>query len=192
MTRARSIAVLVPLLMLGGGLLAAVNATIPKKRPEDDIKGKELWERSCWHCHGKGNAGDGPAAADLPVGVPNLQGEIREDRFEALTDTIMQGKGAMPAFEVELDRHNARRILVYLNKLDREESWPKTKRGGAAEDEAADDSGAEEKQAGDEEASEAKTKELDPEGAPPIAPIKAKLQPPKKLLKVADPEGAAE
>ncbi|MCB9746685.1 MAG: c-type cytochrome [Alphaproteobacteria bacterium] len=170
MNRTRPLLALLSLALIGGGLLVAVEAAVPKKRDEDHIKGKELWERSCWHCHGKGNAGDGPAAASLPVGVPNLQGQIRPDRFDALVEVIMTGKGAMPAFEAELDRHNARRVLVYLNKLDAEESWPAAKRGGVGDDEEAKDSDDEAPVEGEAEGDVAPEEAPDLKDAKPLRP----------------------
>ena len=92
----------------------------PTKRPTDVEKGESLWERSCWQCHGERAAGDGPAAAALPGGVPSLVGQVPEERWDALVQVIMTGRGPMPAFAEELDKRDARRILKYLNKLEEE------------------------------------------------------------------------
>lgn len=132
----RILPILLPL-----ALVPLVYAAQPKKRPEDHVVGKELWDRSCWQCHGKRNAGDGPAAAALRGGVPDLRGAVTEDRYDALVEVIVEGKGLMPAFAAEMNNHDARRILVYLSKLDAEgppeeepEPPPDTRREAPAEE----------------------------------------------------------
>ncbi|MCB9764643.1 MAG: cytochrome c [Alphaproteobacteria bacterium] len=120
---------------------ALVWAAVPKKRPEDDVKGQELWERSCWMCHGAENKGDGPAAAALPGGVPDLSGTIKGRDFEPLVDIILYGKGAMPAFDAEMDRHNARRILIYLAKVEDEGLPPRKATPAPDEGEDEDEAG---------------------------------------------------
>ena len=96
---------------------AAAWAAVPKKRPEDHVRGKQLWERSCWQCHGKAFDGQGPAAEAFPNGeVPDLRGQIHRDRFDDLVKVILNGQGDMPAFATEFDKHEARRILVYIER----------------------------------------------------------------------------
>jgi len=101
-----------------------VAAKQPSKRPSDHDKGQTLYERSCWMCHGETAAGDGPAAASLPGGVPDLRGQLPEERWDDLVSGIMAGHGACPAFAAELDRRDARRILLYLKKLEEEPPEP--------------------------------------------------------------------
>ena len=107
---------------VSGGLvfLASVaTAGVPKKRPEDHVRGKQLWERSCWQCHGKAFDGQGPAAAAFPdESVPDLRGEVTRARFDELVAVILNGSGDMPAFAAEFDKNEARRILVYLERED--------------------------------------------------------------------------
>lgn len=120
LTRAR-----VPIAVFGlltVGLLAW--AGVPTKRPEDHVRGRQLWEQSCWPCHGARNDGLGPAAGALPGGVPDLRGQITEDRYEALIDVIQAGRGRMPAYSETMDRRETRRVLVYLTRLDRGEEDP--------------------------------------------------------------------
>ena len=102
----------------------ATFAAQPRKRPADHVRGKEIWERSCWQCHGKEARGDGPAAADLAVPVPDLRGNLAGSRQKELVDTILHGRSAMPAFSEELDIYDARKILVYLRRLEEESSKP--------------------------------------------------------------------
>ena len=82
------------------------------------MRGKEIWERSCWQCHGKEGRGDGPAAGDLAVSVPDLRGNVGGKRQKELVDVILNGRSLMPAFSEEFDLFDARRILVYLRRLE--------------------------------------------------------------------------
>lgn len=109
-------------------------AAQPKKRPEDPAAGKEHWDRSCWQCHGKLNDGQGPAASALLGGVPDLRGTITPESYDALIPVILEGKGLMPAFDAEINNHDAKRILIYLTKLDTD--------GPPKEDEAKEDDAA--------------------------------------------------
>lgn len=105
-------------------LAGAVLAGMPTKRPEDHVRGRTVFMQSCWQCHGASNNGQGPAAEALVGGVPDLRGKMSEDRFDALIPIILEGKGKMPAYAEELDKHDARRVLVYLHRLDTGEETP--------------------------------------------------------------------
>ena len=88
-------------------------------------------------CHGETAAGDGPAATSLPSGVPDLRGQLPEERWDDLVSGIMAGQGACPAFAEELDRRDARRILQYLKRL--EEEPPEDEEEETDEDEDEDE-----------------------------------------------------
>jgi mono/diheme cytochrome c family protein len=103
------------LMVIGGGVAIA---EIPKQRSPDHVRGRELWEQSCWQCHGATAEGDGPSAEALTVEVPNLRGTITNDRREALINTIIYGQGLMPAYGETFDRPEARRILAFLQRLE--------------------------------------------------------------------------
>ena len=103
------------LMVIGGGVAIA---EIPKQRSPDHVRGRELWEQSCWQCHGATAEGDGPSAEALTVDVPNLRGTITNDRREALINTIIYGQGLMPAYGETFDRPEARRILAFLQRLE--------------------------------------------------------------------------
>ncbi|GDX78317.1 hypothetical protein LBMAG42_01280 [Deltaproteobacteria bacterium] len=87
---------------------------VPSKRPPDRERGRELWLQSCWQCHGEEGKGDGPAATALPDGVPTLESKVSQAQFDALVKVIQDGKGRMPAYKEDIDKHDARRILIYL------------------------------------------------------------------------------
>lgn len=114
-------------------------AAQPKKRPEDPAAGKEHWDRSCWQCHGKLNDGQGPAASALLGGVPDLRGTITPESYDALVPVILEGKGLMPAFDAEINNHDAKRILIYLTKLDTDGPPKEDDAKGEADDESPKD-----------------------------------------------------
>lgn len=89
-------------------------STVPSKRPPDRERGRDLWLQSCWQCHGEQGKGDGPAATALPEGVPTLESKVSKEKFEALVKVIQDGKGRMPAYKEDIDKHDSRRILIYL------------------------------------------------------------------------------
>jgi mono/diheme cytochrome c family protein len=89
-------------------------SVVATKRDSDEEAGRRLWQRSCWQCHGEVGAGDGPAAAALVGGVPSLAGKVKADGFDPLVTVIQEGRGRMPAFAEDIDKHDSRRILVYL------------------------------------------------------------------------------
>jgi len=94
------------------GLLQS-NADVPKKLPPPKERGENLYKDLCWQCHGTKGKGDGPISSMLKTEVPNIAGE-QSTNEKTLIDIIQQGKGAMPAYEQLIDRHDARRILQWL------------------------------------------------------------------------------
>jgi mono/diheme cytochrome c family protein len=92
------------------------DSVVPTKRDTDEVAGGKLWARSCLSCHGEGGRGDGPAAKVLVGGVPSLEGRVRPADFDALVKVIQEGRGRMPAYAEDIDRHDSRRILVFLEK----------------------------------------------------------------------------
>lgn len=102
-------------LLLSAGMVLAGQ---PGKRKPDPERGHDYWSQSCWFCHGKDAEGDGPSAATMTNPVPNLRGTITRDRFPDLIEVIQEGRGAMPGFAATIDRHDSRRILVFLENLD--------------------------------------------------------------------------
>ena len=96
-------------------------------------KRKIRYLRSCWQCHGVEARGDGPASSALKVPVPSL----REDRGKSRDDLvalIREGRGAMPAYFDSISKPNSRRILVYIDSLDKKKS-PKDEKDEEDEDE---------------------------------------------------------
>lgn len=100
----------------------ASSATIPTKRKPDREAGRDLYLQSCWQCHGETGQGDGPASAALVGGVPSLVplwsgtsgGPLPGAEMDRLVALVLEGKGRMPAYREDIDKHQARRILLYL------------------------------------------------------------------------------
>lgn len=113
-------------------------ATVPTKRPPDRERGRELYLLSCWQCHGTQGKGDGPAAANLVGGVPSLEQKVTKERFDELVRLIQDGKGTMPAYREDIDKHDSRRILVYLQDA----LQGRTEARGEKDDAKDDDGGA--------------------------------------------------
>ena len=104
------------LMGLGGLALAAM----PTKRPPDPERGRTLYRENCWQCHGFTGEGAGPVAAALPTVSPPLAGRLAEADYDRLAQLILSGKGDMPGFSAVMDRHDARRVLIWLGTLDPE------------------------------------------------------------------------
>ncbi|MEO0600423.1 MAG: cytochrome c, partial [Myxococcota bacterium] len=89
--------------------------------PTDEARGKELYERHCFACHGAGARGDGPATAAFRDPVPPARD------FEVsgkVIDVVLQGRQLMPAFGDTFDRADAKRVLQHMKKLPDEPTPP--------------------------------------------------------------------
>lgn len=103
------------LLMLSGLALAADS----QKRPTDEQRGKELYERHCVSCHGAQARGDGPATQALVVPIPDLAGKVKVDgdNLKETIKIVQLGRGAMPSFEASFDNDDARRVVQWMAKV---------------------------------------------------------------------------
>ncbi|MGB0641610.1 MAG: c-type cytochrome, partial [Myxococcota bacterium] len=90
-------------------------AASPTRRLPDDERGAELYMKNCWMCHGKVAEGNGPAAEALSTESPALAKRYEKTEWDKVIRVIMDGKGDMPAFSPVMDRHEARRILIWLD-----------------------------------------------------------------------------
>ncbi|MBN1335105.1 MAG: cytochrome c [Deltaproteobacteria bacterium] len=108
----------VAVVLLVVAVAARAATTWPTRRQDDVTEGRIVYERSCWMCHGRYAAGDGPATAALQARVPSLLHVSSPDRHDALMAVIQNGRGAMPGFSYTITRPYSRRILAFLESLD--------------------------------------------------------------------------
>jgi mono/diheme cytochrome c family protein len=106
-------------------------AASPTRRLPDNERGGELYMKNCWMCHGKMAEGDGPSAVALNSESPALAKQYEKAEWDKMIRIIMDGKGDMPAFSPVMDRHEARRILVWLEEP--KPVKPRTKKSKEAE-----------------------------------------------------------
>ena len=97
-------------------LIGLALADVPTKLAPDEERGEALYRENCWQCHGANALGAGPLSAVLPS--PPLAGRIAAEDFPDSVDLIQGGQGNMPAYSQVLNRHDSRRILVWLATLD--------------------------------------------------------------------------
>jgi len=116
MRRAHVVAVVLGVLTFAG----LARGDQPTTRPDDIVRGQELYDRHCVQCHGALNDGKGPAAASLVVPIPDLQSKFEIDDLDALVPVILDGRGAMPSFVNSFDKYDARRVLKHMAGLNPE------------------------------------------------------------------------
>jgi len=107
---------IVPFTQLALSFASPVWADDSKKRPTDEERGKELYERHCMACHGAMAMGDGPATSALVIPIPDLHGQVKADK--PTIDVVEFGRGAMPGYEASFDTEDARRVLKYMSSAD--------------------------------------------------------------------------
>lgn len=98
--------------------LTMAHAEVPKTIPDAHVRGKELYDDLCFQCHGATGLADSSMA--LSTQSPALAGVIEESKFPDAIKLIQEGKGLMPAYEMVIDKHDTKRILIYLSRLDPE------------------------------------------------------------------------
>ena len=92
-------------------------AEVPKTIPLPHIRGKELYEDLCFQCHGTAGLADNELAKTMNVSP--LAGKFDGEYAQAIA-LVQEGKGLMPAYEMVIDKHDTKRILIYLGGLDPE------------------------------------------------------------------------
>ena len=99
---------------------ASLAASVPTSLPPDPERGRALYRRDCWQCHGAKGLGEGPADGVVGATAPPLAGRVPQERWDALIGVIRSGRGGMPGYEAVIGDTDAKRILVWLDQLDPE------------------------------------------------------------------------
>ena len=97
-------------------LLHVAVAEVPKTIPLPHIRGKELYDDLCFQCHGANGLADTPLAKSTHA--PKLAGQFSDGEYAEGIKLVQQGVGVMPAYEMIIDKHDTKRILIYLSGLD--------------------------------------------------------------------------
>ena len=96
----------------------AVAEERPTKLPKSYVRGKQLYEQYCFQCHGPLALAENELAQSMKA--PPLAGRISKKEYPEAIDLIQKGQGIMPSYEMTLDKHDTKRILMYLSRLDQE------------------------------------------------------------------------
>lgn len=92
------------------GALAAAPGSLPAA---DYFSGKKVYSRHCVGCHGVDGAGEAAGAPNFRYGTRLLQPD------GALFQTIVQGRGGMPAFRGILSEEEILDVISYMRTLRR-------------------------------------------------------------------------
>jgi mono/diheme cytochrome c family protein len=101
------------------GYMAAAARLNPVPASEANIaKGKELYDKFCWHCHGKKGEGDGtiPTNSDYPP-PPSYTGPLKNLPAGQIFHSITYGKGLMGAHAAQLSKTERWLLVHYVQQL---------------------------------------------------------------------------
>ena len=99
-------------------LLQVAVAEVPKTIPLPHIRGKELYDDLCFQCHGANGLAETSLAKS--TNAPKLAGHFADGEYADGIKLVQQGVGVMPSYEMIIDKHDTKRILIYLSGLDPE------------------------------------------------------------------------
>ncbi len=104
------------LMMMGIGFLGSALLWPGSGKGAEYDRGKNLYENKCQMCHGADGKGNGPASAAFqpkPADFTNPDFWKRKDIDKFITNTVENGHGMMPAFNLKTDEIKA--IIDYLS-----------------------------------------------------------------------------
>ena len=104
--------------MLWSFIISLALAESPTKLPFNHVRGKQLYDEMCFQCHGEFALAENQLSKS--TNSPALAGVILKEDYAKAVKLIQAGKGMMPAYEMLLDKHDSKRILIYLSRLDPE------------------------------------------------------------------------
>ena len=96
--------------------------------PGDPRKGKELYDKRCWACHGSSGGGDGPAAADM-IPAPTSFSDYEAMRSRQDPDWYNAIQSGVPGTAMYAQRLTAAEIqdlIAHLRTLGRRKAEPPT------------------------------------------------------------------
>ncbi|HTL98939.1 MAG TPA: cytochrome c [Holophagaceae bacterium] len=85
--------------------------------PATLAKGKAVYMKNCFSCHGQSGDGDGPKAKDLSKKPATLQPGIDSQTDGALFWKLTEGKKPMPSFETDLSPDEIWEVIDYTRTL---------------------------------------------------------------------------
>jgi mono/diheme cytochrome c family protein len=81
-------------------------------------KGKKLYSKLCWTCHGKTGQGDGPAASNLNPKPKNFSlDEVQKQSDGELFWKLSSGKGMMVPYKHALNEEKRWQLINYIRTL---------------------------------------------------------------------------
>lgn len=102
--------------LLAAGILSSLASLVApiEARAQSDVA--KIYKTSCVLCHaadGSGNTASGKAlkAKDL------ASSEVEQKTDAELTDTIVKGKGKMPAFGAKLKPEDIKQLVAYIRAM---------------------------------------------------------------------------
>ncbi len=97
-------------------LLVALFLSAQNGSADEYAQGKKLYSNHCQICHGANGKGDGPAAITLSPRPANFTDPKfwTGDVDEKISETIKNGHGPMPPFELKPDEIKA--IIDYISR----------------------------------------------------------------------------
>ena len=119
---------LIGVMLFSVGMMQAQDWTAPEeansyKNPyagnaKASAKGRKIYQKLCWSCHGTTGIGDGPAAAALTTAPTNYTDPRVQDQTDgAIFWKINNGRGAMTSFETSLTEDQRWMLVNYIREL---------------------------------------------------------------------------
>lgn len=108
------------------GYMAAAERVNPIPVSDENIaRGKELYDKFCWHCHGKTGEGDGsiPTNSDYPP-PPSYTTSLKNLPAGQIFHSITYGKGLMGAHAAQLTKTERWHLVLYVQKLQNPNGQP--------------------------------------------------------------------